>query len=243
MEKMLYKFIHEGKHEHEEMRAFICDFQTTNDILFKERNNFLIELRFGVQELIKVINNTPTIDYEVKGVNTRGGKTTTQDAQNDDTNVHTEELQEVNHDELVESNEVLTNDQPQITSEPVAQPSNKIQTQPIPFPRRLRRKRRGSAEEILRKPEAAPHKSAFYRGPSPNAKLPSKEKDPGSFTIPYDIGQLHINNALADLGARISLMPYTMYEKLRLDQSIKRPPTKDDECYGVVDDLDDIINA
>ncbi|GJS94259.1 hypothetical protein Tco_0801227 [Tanacetum coccineum] len=117
-------------------------------------------------------------------------------------------------------------------------------------------------------------------------KLPSKEKDPGSFTIPCDISQLHINNALAYLGASISLMPYTMYEKLGLDmpedsrvpinlgrpflviaramidvfnkkitlrvgddevifnvdQSIKRPPTKDDECYRI-DDLDDTINA
>nr|GEV54490.1 hypothetical protein [Tanacetum cinerariifolium] len=45
-------------------------------------------------------------------------------------------------------------------------------------------------------------------------KLPSKEKDPGSFTIPYVIVNLHINNALADLGASISLMPYTMYEKI-----------------------------
>ncbi|GJS80266.1 reverse transcriptase domain-containing protein [Tanacetum coccineum] len=47
-------------------------------------------------------------------------------------------------------------------------------------------------------------------------KLPSKEKDLGSFTLPCDIGHLHINNALADLGASISLMPYTMYEKLGL---------------------------
>nr|GEU80464.1 hypothetical protein [Tanacetum cinerariifolium] len=45
-------------------------------------------------------------------------------------------------------------------------------------------------------------------------KLPSKEKDPGSFTIPCHVGNLHINNVLADLGASISLMPYTMYEKL-----------------------------
>ncbi|GKD24054.1 hypothetical protein Tco_1225757 [Tanacetum coccineum] len=122
-------------------------------------------------------------------------------------------------------------------------------------------------------------------------KLPSKEKDLGSFTIPCDIGQLHIDNALADLGASISLMPYMMYEKLGLDsiildmpedsrvpiilgrpflataramidvfnkkitlrvgddevifdvdQSIKRPPTEDDECYEI-DDLDDTINA
>ncbi|GKD13522.1 DNA-directed DNA polymerase [Tanacetum coccineum] len=112
-------------------------------------------------------------------------------------------------------------------------------------------------------------------------KLPSIEKDPGSFTIPCDIGHLHIDNALADLGASISLMPYTMYEKLGLgepkptrmslelayssiqysrgiaenitlrvgddevtfniDQSIKRLPVEDDECYGI-DDLDETIH-
>ncbi|GJR44116.1 DNA-directed DNA polymerase [Tanacetum coccineum] len=49
-------------------------------------------------------------------------------------------------------------------------------------------------------------------------KLSSKEKDPGSFTIPCDIGNLYIDNALADLGASISLMPYTMYEKLGLGE-------------------------
>ncbi|GJR31772.1 DNA-directed DNA polymerase [Tanacetum coccineum] len=41
-------------------------------------------------------------------------------------------------------------------------------------------------------------------------KLPLKEKDPRSFTIPCAIGDLHIDNALADLGASISLMPYSM---------------------------------
>ncbi|GJT14450.1 hypothetical protein Tco_0861492 [Tanacetum coccineum] len=126
---MLYKFIDEGKREHEEMRAFICDFQTTNEILFKKRNNSLIELRFGVQELLKVINNTPMIDCEVKGVTTRGGKTTTQDAQDNDTN----EPLAVNYDEPVESNEIFTNKQPQKTNEPDAQPSNKIQMLPFPF--------------------------------------------------------------------------------------------------------------
>nr|GEV99293.1 hypothetical protein [Tanacetum cinerariifolium] len=49
-------------------------------------------------------------------------------------------------------------------------------------------------------------------------KLPSKEKDPESFTIPCHIGDLHINNTLTDLGASISLMPYTMYEKLGLGE-------------------------
>ncbi|GKA23793.1 DNA-directed DNA polymerase [Tanacetum coccineum] len=49
-------------------------------------------------------------------------------------------------------------------------------------------------------------------------KLSLKEKDLGSFPIHCDIGQLHINNALADLGASISLMPYTMYAKLGLGE-------------------------
>nr|GEV26756.1 hypothetical protein [Tanacetum cinerariifolium] len=49
-------------------------------------------------------------------------------------------------------------------------------------------------------------------------KLPSKEKDPRSFTIPCDIGQLHIDKAIADLGASISLMPYMIYKKLGLGE-------------------------
>ncbi|GJZ28382.1 reverse transcriptase domain-containing protein [Tanacetum coccineum] len=81
-------------------------------------------------------------------------------------------------------------------------------------------------------------------------KLPSKEKDPGSFTIPCQVSYLQINKALADLGASISLMPYTMYEKLGLEEPkptlmslelADSPPTEDDKCYGI-DDLDDTIN-
>ncbi|GKE29154.1 hypothetical protein Tco_1444538 [Tanacetum coccineum] len=45
MEEMLYKFIDEGKREQEEIRAFIHEFRTTNELLFKERNNLLSGLR------------------------------------------------------------------------------------------------------------------------------------------------------------------------------------------------------
>ncbi|GJW73727.1 hypothetical protein Tco_0133097 [Tanacetum coccineum] len=47
-------------------------------------------------------------------------------------------------------------------------------------------------------------------------KVPPKEKDPRSFTIPYIIGQSGITKALADLGASISLMPYLMFLRLNL---------------------------
>ncbi|GJV27513.1 hypothetical protein Tco_1383961 [Tanacetum coccineum] len=141
MEEMLYKFIDEGKREHEEMRIFICEFRTTNEILFKERNNSLSELRFEVQELLKVINNTLTTNCEIKGVTTRGGKTTTQDFQNNNANLHTGELPIVNLDKPVESNEALTNDQPQKTNEPVVQPSSEKLTSLVLFPQRLRKEK------------------------------------------------------------------------------------------------------
>ena len=43
-------------------------------------------------------------------------------------------------------------------------------------------------------------------------KLANKLKDLGSFTIPYLIGSLDVNNALADLGASINVMPYKMFK-------------------------------
>ncbi|KAK5823815.1 hypothetical protein PVK06_018578 [Gossypium arboreum] len=47
-------------------------------------------------------------------------------------------------------------------------------------------------------------------------KLPNKLKDPESFTIHCLIGSLNVNNALADLGANINVMPYKMFKQLGL---------------------------
>ncbi|GKA83488.1 putative nucleotidyltransferase, ribonuclease H [Tanacetum coccineum] len=47
-------------------------------------------------------------------------------------------------------------------------------------------------------------------------KVSHKEKDPGGFTIPCVIGQSGSTKALADLGASISLMPYSMFLRLNL---------------------------
>ncbi|PWA85724.1 hypothetical protein CTI12_AA120600 [Artemisia annua] len=54
-------------------------------------------------------------------------------------------------------------------------------------------------------------------------EMPSKEKDPGSFTIPCTINGTTFDKALGDLGASISLMPYSLYRKLELD---KLTPTR-----------------
>ncbi|XP_038904497.1 uncharacterized protein LOC120090869 [Benincasa hispida] len=49
-------------------------------------------------------------------------------------------------------------------------------------------------------------------------KLPQKLKDPGSFTIPYTIGNLTVNKALCDLRASINLMPLSLYRKVDIGE-------------------------
>ncbi|GJU87209.1 retrovirus-related pol polyprotein from transposon TNT 1-94 [Tanacetum coccineum] len=224
MEEMLYKFIDEGKRKHEEMREFIYDFQTTNELLLKERNNSLIELIFGVQELLKVMNNVQLIDYEVKGVTTRGRKNTTQDVHDNNTDERLEDPPVIDPNKLVGSKEVLTENQPQKTNEPFFQPSSEQLHINLPFIEALAQmpKYAKFLKRLLTNKARLEEGCKITMNERCSAvllnKLPSKEKDPGSFTIPYDIGQLHIDNALADLGASISLIPYTMYEKLGLGE-------------------------
>ncbi|GJT14678.1 retrovirus-related pol polyprotein from transposon TNT 1-94 [Tanacetum coccineum] len=230
-----------------EIGAFIIQFKTTNELLLKERNNSLSELEFEVYGLSKAINNAQSSNYEVKGVTTRGGKTTTETI-HDTNNINKEPLM-LHHDKPVKPNEVLVETKPQETKEQTIQPPTPL----IPFPHRLKKEKEEAQQrkflENLKQlhinipfTEALsqmPKYAKFLNGLLSNKtrleeaftvtinvrcsavllnKLPPKEKDPGSFTIPCDIGHLHINNALADLGASISLMPYTMYEKLGLGE-------------------------
>ncbi|XP_076903315.1 uncharacterized protein LOC143558328 [Bidens hawaiensis] len=45
-------------------------------------------------------------------------------------------------------------------------------------------------------------------------KIPKKMTDQGSFTIPFFIENLFVSNVVANLGAKINLMPYTIFSKL-----------------------------
>nr|GEW19028.1 reverse transcriptase domain-containing protein [Tanacetum cinerariifolium] len=48
-------------------------------------------------------------------------------------------------------------------------------------------------------------------------KVPPELKDPGSFLIPCNFNKIFSCNALADFGASINLMPYSLYAKLSLE--------------------------
>ncbi|GKE52080.1 ribonuclease H-like domain-containing protein [Tanacetum coccineum] len=68
-----------------------------------------------------------------------------------------------------------------------------------------------------------PFQGGGYRAVAPgfyqrNNANPSKEKDPGSFTLPYFINNVCFGNALVDLGASVSVMPFSTYLNLGLGE-------------------------
>nr|GEU61383.1 hypothetical protein [Tanacetum cinerariifolium] len=57
---------------------------------------------------------------------------------------------------------------------------------------------------------------AYSKASHINNSISRKEKDPGSFTLPCFINNVFVDNALADLGASISVMPLSTYLNLGL---------------------------
>ncbi|GKA55525.1 hypothetical protein Tco_0754597 [Tanacetum coccineum] len=141
MEEILYKFINEGKREHEEMRAFINDFKTTNEILLKERDDSLIELRFEVQKLLRIIESPPTSNCKIKGVTTRGGKTTTHEVQKDDTNMNGEEPPKEAHDKLRKTQESIQH----------IDPVNTLYSEKKPELEKISKEEKSSLLQVLKK--------------------------------------------------------------------------------------------
>ncbi|GJU21999.1 putative laccase [Tanacetum coccineum] len=214
MEEILYKFIDDGKREQDEMRAFICDFQTTNEL--KERNNSLIELRFGVQELLKVMNNVQVIDYEVKGVTTRGGKTTTQNIHDNNTDVQPEEPPVIYRNKL----------KPGLGEPKATRMSLELADRSIQYPR-------GIIENVLIKVDKFVLPIDFII-----LDMPEDSRVPIILGRPF----LATARTMIDVfNKKITLKVGDDEVIFDVDQSIKRLTTEDDECYRI-DDLDDTIN-
>ncbi|CAM8978924.1 unnamed protein product [Rhodiola kirilowii] len=50
------------------------------------------------------------------------------------------------------------------------------------------------------------------------SRMPGKMQDQGSFSIPISLGKIEIDRALCDLWASISLIPYSLYEKIDMGE-------------------------
>ncbi|GKB42846.1 reverse transcriptase domain-containing protein [Tanacetum coccineum] len=185
VEEILPKFINEGKREHEEMEIFIKEFRTTNEILLKERSNLLSELKIEVNEFSKVMGNVLIPKNEIKGVTTRGGKMTSS-KENKETGINKNEpprfeqdVQEKPHDDGVENKSLSI---PKNTTQPLVKP----QQSSVPFPNRVRKEKEEALLEEACTETTNERCSAVLLN-----KLPLKEKDPMSFTIPCQVLEKH----------------------------------------------------
>ncbi|GJZ84216.1 reverse transcriptase domain-containing protein [Tanacetum coccineum] len=175
MEEMLAKFIDEGRRKHEEVEIFIKEFRTTNELLLKIRSNLLSELKIKVNELSKVVSNVLIPKNKVKGVTTRGGKITSKATRSKESNEigvnehepprFKQDVQEKLHDDGVEnkSSSILERT-----------------TQPLLLTNKSRLEE--ACTEIMNE-----RCSAVLLN-----ELPSKEKDPKSFTTPCQVLEKHI---------------------------------------------------
>ncbi|CAM8953813.1 unnamed protein product [Rhodiola kirilowii] len=81
-------------------------------------------------------------------------------------------------------------------------------------------------------------------------KVPPKCGDPGTYTIPYKIGNIRIENCMLDLGASINVLPFSIYSCLRIgpleptgltiqlaDRSCKQPEAKIEDVLVQVGEL------
>ncbi|XP_061369962.1 uncharacterized protein LOC133312731 [Gastrolobium bilobum] len=74
-------------------------------------------------------------------------------------------------------------------------------------------------------------------------KLPTKLKDPGSFSIPCTIGKVEVDNVLCDLGASINAMPLSMMNELGITEVkptrtiVQLADRSSKQAYGIIEDI------
>ncbi|GJU81883.1 hypothetical protein Tco_1284248 [Tanacetum coccineum] len=179
MEEMLAKFIDEWKREHEEMEIFIKEFKTTNELLLKEQSNLLSELKIEVNELSKVMSNVLIPKYEVNGVTTRGGKMTFEASHSkeiNETGINKNEPPRFEQDVQEKPHDVVKNKSLSIrerTTQPLINHNNHLYLSQTRLEEACTETMNERCSAILLK------------------KLPSKEKDPRSFTTPCQVLEKH----------------------------------------------------
>ncbi|GJS34982.1 putative ribonuclease H-like domain-containing protein [Tanacetum coccineum] len=100
-------------------------------------------------------------------------------------------------DQQNKSENPINFDSDEPTPQPKTQPTKSVKETPLPKPY---------------KPKIPDESSAMIQN-----KVPPKLGDPESFLIPCNFNKTFSCNALADLGASINLMPYSLYAKLSLE--------------------------
>ncbi|GJW96406.1 DNA-directed DNA polymerase [Tanacetum coccineum] len=231
MEEMLYKFINEGRREHEEMRAFIREFKTTNELLLNERNMSLSELKFEVKErkrrspTMKVLRKSETAPHKHA--------------------IHRSPFPNAKVRQISEGTTIKQN---QVRG---GLHGASISLMPYTMYKKLGL---GEPKPTRMSLELADRSIQYLRGIAENILIKI-----GKFILPFDFVILDMREDsmipiilerpfLATARAMIDVFNKNITLRVGneevifdVDQSIKRPPTEDDECYGI-DYLDTTIH-
>ncbi|GJZ42783.1 reverse transcriptase domain-containing protein [Tanacetum coccineum] len=164
MEEMLAKFIDEGQREHEEMEIFIDEFRTINELLLKERSNLLSELKIEMTS-----EAAPSKEINETGINKNKPLRFEQD------------VQEKLHDVGVNIN--LQNLKQLDINIPFIEALVQIPKYAKYLKSLLANKSR--LEEACTDTMNERCSTVFHN------ELPLKEKDPRSFTIPFQVLEKH----------------------------------------------------
>ncbi|GKC49902.1 reverse transcriptase domain-containing protein [Tanacetum coccineum] len=226
MEEIFAKFIFEGRREHKEMEIFIKEFRTTNEILLKTRSNLLSELKIEVNKLSKLVSNVLIPKNEVKGVTTRGGKMTSEATRSKEINKtrinknepprFEQDVQEKPHDDGVENKSLSILEK---AAHPLVNYNSHLSL---------------SQTESLYGDNERKVPTVLLN------ELPSKEKDPRNFTIPYQVLEKYtkVEDLVADHLSRFeSLHMEVLTEREFADKffydhlKVLKPKFKDDEPW------------
>ncbi|GJR01340.1 hypothetical protein Tco_0524324 [Tanacetum coccineum] len=144
MDEIVIKFIHESKREHEEMETFIREFRTTNELLLKEQNNLLSEMRIDVHELSRVMNDVFLLINVVKGITSRGGNMKSGVTYNEEFKEANNDRNEplgLHNDKREIPGKVVVENEPPKAQDQIIQPTVEKPRPLVPFPNRLRKEK------------------------------------------------------------------------------------------------------
>ncbi|GJZ12495.1 retrovirus-related pol polyprotein from transposon TNT 1-94 [Tanacetum coccineum] len=206
MEESLSKFMAESAKRHEENLNIIKEIQASTDAAIQNQGASIKTLELQIGQMSKVLQE--------RGFGSLPSST------------------KINSRDQVKSISTATTDLSEIRRMDhgpyaVSGPRHKIIfPETVPFPRRLH----NYCCDDLKEARRVNVLDAY------DNNLPQKEKDPGSFTLPCLINNIFLNKALVDLGASVSVIPFSTYNNLGLgdlshtrmtiklaDKTIKQP--------------------
>ena len=140
MEEFALLIAQANEKEHQDARTLINEFKGSHELLLKEQNNMINGLAIEVHQLSNILNKVLLVQHDLKGITTRGGKSTFQIGETPEDNITSKTSPESLQTEQEQFNEA--NPEPVTRKEPSFEPERPTP----PFPQRRRKEKEDAYE-------------------------------------------------------------------------------------------------